>query len=144
MHACSGVCVCVCHHIPMIFAWNLTFRLLPFLPLVPRVISSCSTPSWWVLYSHVTFTPPLRGGQGSSHRHLLTYTMQFKLIKEGVGRGGTVQSSAGTLSVWLTAFLHQKWAHCGIFPWLGCRTYMLVNNYNFKMWLIATDLRKYQ
>lgn len=57
---CVHMCVylSVHKHLPMTLAWSLTFRLLSFLPLVTMVISSCCTPSWWVLYSHVTFTPP--------------------------------------------------------------------------------------
>lgn len=46
----------------MTLAWSRTFSRLSLLPLVTRVMYSCSSPSCWVLYSHVTFTPP--GQQG--------------------------------------------------------------------------------
>lgn len=46
----------------MTLAWSRTFRRLSLLPLVTRVMCSCSSPSCWVLYSHVTFTPPGQRG----------------------------------------------------------------------------------
>lgn len=53
---------CVAGDPPMTLAWSRTFSRLSLLPLVTRVMCSCSSPSCWVLYSHVTFTPP--GQQG--------------------------------------------------------------------------------
>lgn len=46
----------------MTLACSRTFSRFSLLPLVTRVMCSCSSPSCWVLYSHVTFTPP--GQQG--------------------------------------------------------------------------------
>lgn len=53
---------CVAGDPPMTLAWSRTFRRLSLRPLVTKVIYSCRRPSCWVLYSHVTFTPP--GQQG--------------------------------------------------------------------------------
>lgn len=44
----------------MTLAWSRTLRRFSLLPLVTSVMCSCSRPSCWVLYSHVTFTPPGR------------------------------------------------------------------------------------